>query len=175
MKKSFLFILGIVLCGQLATAQSISYGVKAGANFATLSGGINTGNITSYHAGAVLEVKLPFFGIQPELLYSSVGATVNGTDDIRLDYISVPVVLKFYVTKLSFEVGPQFSYLVNDNLNSTSGFEIKNSDIGVLGGLGLNIAGGVFAQARYVVGVSNNSNFGGARNNVFQLSMGYKF
>ena len=176
MKNSVVFLLAIALFSQVSKAQNIKFGFKGGANYSTFSvNGVDTNNLTSFHAGAILEIKTPIIGIQPEILYSSQGTNVSGGDNLKLDYISIPVVVKFYVTKLSFEVGPQFSYLINDNIQSGSGLEVKNSDIGVLGGVGLDIIGGIFAQARYVVGLSNNTNFDGGKNNVFQLSLGYKF
>jgi hypothetical protein len=176
MKKSLQFLFAVLLFGQVSVAQGINFGIKGGANYSTFSvNGVSSSNLTSFHAGAIMEIKTPIIGIQPEILYSSQGTKISGGDDLKLDYISIPIVLKYYITKLSFEVGPQFSYLVSDNLPSGSGLEIKNSDIGVLGGVGLNIFGGLFAQARYVVGVSKNTNFDGGRNNVFQLSVGYKF
>ena len=177
MKKSIKFILAFVLLGQFSNAQSIKFGVKGGANFSNVSiQGVNSGNLTSYHFGAILEIKTPFIGIQPEILYSSQGATVSGFSDVKLDYVAVPIVLKYYITKLSLEVGPQFSFLVNDNLVKTAGSaDVKKSDVGILGGVGLNLIGGLFTQARYVVGLTENSGAGLGKNNVFQLSVGYKF
>ncbi len=175
MKKSIQFLFAIFLTCQLANAQSIKLGVKAGANYSNLNSDFNESGLTSYHFGAVLEFKTPIIGIQPELIYSSQGAKVKGLNDVKLDYIAVPIVLKFYITKLSLEVGPQFSYLVNENLSSQTVTDINKTDIGVLGGVGLKLVGGLFTQARYVVGVTDNLNTGGGKNNVFQLSMGYNF
>jgi hypothetical protein len=175
MKKSIVLLFAISLFSQLSIAQKIKFGIKAGANYSTISDNPNSSNLTSFHAGAILELKTPIIGIQPEILYSSQGVRISGQEDLKLNYIAVPIVLKYYITKLSIEVGPQFSYLVSKSLPKASDTAIKNSDIGVLGGVGLNIVGGLFAQARYVVGLSNNTNSDGGKNNVFQLSMGYKF
>ena len=176
MKKSIQIFFVILLFSQFSNAQSIKFGVKAGANYANLSmlSGDSSG-LTSYHFGAVLEIKTPIIGIQPELIYSSQGTRVAGLNDIKLDYIAVPIVFKFYITKLSLEVGPQFSYLVSENLSTQTFTDIKRTDVGVLGGVGLTLVGGLFTQARYVFGVSDNLNTGGGRNNVFQLSVGYNF
>ena len=174
MKKSILSLFAVVLFSQFSVGQNIKFGFKGGANYSTFNvNGVDSSTLTSYHVGAILEFKTPIIGFQPELLYSSQGAVFAG-NDVKLNYISVPLVVKFYVTKLSFDLGPQFSYLVSDNIQNGSSFGVKNSDIGVLGGVSVDIIGGLFAQARYVVGLSNNSNFGGGKNNVFQLSVGYK-
>jgi len=174
MKKSIVFLFAIAVFSQFSMAQKIKFGIKAGANYSTITDNPESSNLTSFHAGAILELKTPIIGIQPEILYSSQGTKINGQEDLKLNYISVPIVLKYYITKLSFEVGPQFSYLISKSLPKDDK-SIKDSDIGVLGGVGLNIVGGLFAQARYVVGLSKNTNYDNGKNNVFQLSMAYKF
>lgn len=161
-----------------SNAQIVQFGVKGGVNFANFNGGvsgIDYSGRTGFHAGALAEVKiLPNFSIQPEALFSSQGADVDGVGDFNLDYISVPVMAKFYLItdRLSLEAGPQFSFLVNEAEES---FDNKSFDFGVAGGLGLNIAGGLFAQARYTIGVTEASKSAEVKNAVFQLSLGYMF
>jgi opacity protein-like surface antigen len=130
---------------------------------------------TGFHAGAVAEVKLfQNFSLQPELLYTSQGADVKGIGDFNLDYVSVPVLAKFYLIseKLSLEVGPQFSFLVDEAKES---FDNKSFDFAAAGGLGLNITDNFFAQARYTIGLSEVSKEAEVKNAVFQLSLGYFF
>lgn len=157
-------------------AQGIDFGVKAGANFSNLDGdGIDGDNLTSFHAGAVLEVNLfENFSLQPEVLYSSQGTKLED-EDIKLDYISVPVLAKFYLIsdKLSIEAGPQFSFLVNDDVPEV--FETKSFDFAAIGGLGLNITNNLFVQARYVVGLTDTTKEAEVTNKVIQLSVGWKF
>ena len=57
----------------------LKFGVKGGVNFANYTGGDISGvdfkTITSYHMGAVMELKVfENFAIQPELLYSTQGS-----------------------------------------------------------------------------------------------------
>src|SRR5690606_396714 len=109
-----LFITAILALSATFTTQAqslVNFGIKAGPNFASFNGGrdIDYSSRTSLHAGLVAEIKaFPNMSIQPELLYSSQGADVDGIGDFNLDYISVPVLAKFYVIsdKLSFEAGP---------------------------------------------------------------------
>ena len=128
MKNSIkLLFLGLFMC-YFSNAQSIKFGIKAGANYSNLS--VQSGSsssLASYHFGAVLEFKTPIIGIQPELIYSSQGTKVSGLNDIKLDYIAVPIVFKFYFTKLSLEVGPQFSYLINENFSTQTLTDIKKN------------------------------------------------
>lgn len=176
MKKLFLMAILLVAGSTSMNAQGIDFGVKAGANFSNLDGdGIDGDNLTSFHAGAVLEVNLfENFSLQPEVLYSSQGTKLED-EDIKLDYISVPVLAKFYLIsdKLSIEAGPQFSFLVNDDVPEV--FETKSFDFAAIGGLGLNITNNLFVQARYVVGLTDTTKEAEVTNKVIQLSVGWKF
>ncbi len=162
-----------------ANAQSIHFGVKAGANFSDVDSDFSTSNLTSWHGGAFVEVGLfQNFAIQPEVLYSSQGAKVDGTDDIKLDYINVPVVAKFYLItdKLALEAGPQFGFLVNDNYsNVIDDYKAKNFDFAVLGGLSLNITQNIFVSGRYVVGLTDTTKDADVTNKTIQASVGYRF
>lgn len=180
--KKFLLLLAVVAGGFTMQAQGIDLGIKAGANFANFSGDIDSDGITSFHAGAVLELNLvPTFSIQAEGLFSSQGATYKDTaldiaKDIDLSYIAVPIMAKFYLLpdRLSLMAGPQFSFLVSD---ADDVIETKSFDLAASGGVELKIIAGLFAQARYNVGLNNVSDVEDVdiKNNVFQLSVGYMF
>lgn len=181
--KKILF-LAVALLGAVAMqAQGVNFGVKAGANFSNLTGDIDSEGITSFHAGAVLELNLvPTFSIQAEGLFSSQGGkakfeaegVVGVAEDINLDYISVPVMAKFYVlpNSLSVMAGPQFSFLVDE---AEEAWDTKSFDMAAAGGVELKIIAGLFAQARYTIGLTDVSDNIDAKNAVFQLSVGYFF
>ena len=178
MKKTIgLFIL--LMSVSTVNAQMLKFGLKAGANFSNLEGdNVDGSTYTSFHFGAVVELKLlENLSVQPELLYSSQGTKVNSDafDDINYNYITVPVLAKFYLTskKLSLEAGPQFSFLVNENVEDQ--FEGKTFDFGLAGGLGYNITDNVFVQARYIAGLTEASKNAEVTNRVIQLSLGYRF
>jgi len=180
MKKMF-FLLAVIAGSFTAGAQGIDLGIKAGANFSNFSGDLDTDGITSFHAGAVLELNLvPVFSIQGEALFSSQGAeyenAFGAAEDINLDYISIPVLAKFYILpdRLSVMAGPQFSFLVDE---AEEAWDTKSFDMALSGGAELKIIAGLFAQARYNVGLSNVSDEDeiDIKNNVFQLSVGYMF
>jgi hypothetical protein len=179
MKKILLLLL---LCGFWSTQAQVRIGVKAGANFADLDGiTLDTEMRTGFHFGAVLEIKLPgSLALQPELMYSSQGAKVDSAafDDIQYDYLTVPVMLKYYLIKdiIDIEIGPQFSFLVNDNVDfgDTSTF-----DFAAAGGVGVDLGEHIFLQGRYVLGLTSASTDAllnaDTKNKVIQLSLGYKF
>lgn len=183
--KKIIFLFAALVGGFAVQAQGINFGVKAGANFANFSGDIDSDGITNFHAGAVVELNIvPTFSVQAEGLFSSQGGkstyddggAVAVAEDINLDYIAVPVLAKFYVLpgSLSVTAGPQFSFLVSD---AEDILETKKFDLAMSAGLELKIIAGLFAQARYNLGVSNVSDEDeiDIKNNVFQLSVGYFF
>ena len=79
MKKTFFLTITLLFLAANTQAQLLQIGAKAGLNYANFSGTeIQTDAITSYHAGLIAEIKLlDKFAIQPELLYTTQGATYN--------------------------------------------------------------------------------------------------
>ena len=169
-----------MLAGCMAVqAQDINFGIKAGANFANINGDIDTDGITNFHAGAVLELNLvPTFSVQGEALYSSQGSkyrdAFGAAQNLNLDYISVPVMAKYYVLpeRLSVMAGPQFSFLVSE---AEEALEANSFDMAAVGGVELKIIAGLFAQGRYTIGINDVYDTGKSKNAVFQLSLGYMF
>ena len=136
MKKILLAVVLFIAASTASQAQLVKFGIKAGVNFANQTGDaslegveFDKEGITSYHAGVVAEIKLlDKFAIQPELLYSSVGANYkNAGEEFRneLGYISIPVMAKFYLTdSFSLEVGPQASFLLSEK----NDFGVENGE-----------------------------------------------
>ncbi|WP_026727605.1 porin family protein [Flavobacterium denitrificans] len=185
MKKLLLAAVLFLATSTAIHAQLLKIGVKAGVNFASQTGdfpeSIDKEGITSYHAGLVAEVKLlEKFSIQPELLYSTTGASYKFDDvseDIKneLGYISIPVMAKFYLNKtFSLEVGPQASFLVSQR----NDFDIEDAEtfeFGVNAGLGVKLTENIFLQGRYGLGLTEASKNADIKNSVFQISAGFMF
>lgn len=176
--KSKIFLLLILMASfNLAQAQ-LRIGIKAGANFANLEGvSLDTKMRTGFHFGALAELKLPgSFALQPEVLYSSQGADIDeeAFQDIQYDYITVPVMLKYYLVKdlFNIELGPQFAFLVNDNVDIE---DSSTFDFAAVGGVGVDLGKSFFVQGRYVLGLTDASADADVTNRVIQLSLGYKF
>lgn len=174
-------LIAIALFSGLYCAQAqLRIGIKAGPNFSDIDGNIapDTKMRTSFHFGAIAELKLPgSFALQPELLYSSQGAEVNDDafKDITYDYITVPVMLKYYMVSdlINIELGPQFSFLINDDDFDPD--DASTFDFAALGGVGIDLGQHFFVQGRYVLGLTDASTNADIKNRVIQLSLGYKF
>jgi len=187
MKKILLAAVMFLATSAAVNAQLLKLGVKAGVNFASQTGdafdlpGINKDGITSYHVGALAEIKLlEKFAIQPELLYSTQGATYKFADaqedfKNKLAYLSVPVMAKIYMTKsLSLEVGPQASFLLSQK-NDVRFDDANTFDFALNAGLGLKITESIFVQGRYSLGLTDASSNADIKNSVVQLSAGFMF
>ncbi|WP_420577770.1 porin family protein [Ekhidna sp.] len=173
MKKTLL-TLSLVLISAIAFSQaSVSLGLKAGANFANTNID-GAESITSYHGGAYGMFKFTKIGIQPEILFSK-----QGSDGVDLNYVNVPVMLKFYLAAgLNLQAGPQFGILLNaeDDAGNDLKDTLKGSDLSAAIGAGWDAPFGLNFTARYVLGLSDiNDESGGTdvKNRMFQLSVGY--
>ncbi len=176
--------------------KSISFGVKGGVSLATIvsnNDDYETPNArTSFFAGVTAEFPITDkFSIQPEVLYSQQGAEIKNDGllgdnriEYQIDYINVPVLAKIYLVEgLSVEVGPQFSFKVNEeidgNVDSNSGDtpldRVENFDFGVAAGLTFQTKMGIFATGRYARGFTDVIENVDLQNSVFQIGLGYKF
>lgn len=202
--RNLILASALMLCMCFAVnAQDISFGAKAGVNFASI-GGDDTEDVdsrTGFHVGVLAEFMLTEqFGIQPELLYSMQGAKgeysesgIRLKEELKLDYLNLPILAKYKVTPgFSLHLGPQVGFLLSaedeiefsmDGETVTETEDIKDFvssvDFGLTGGLGYELDMGVFFNARYYLGLSNINEEGDSdysqQNNVIQLSVGYMF
>jgi hypothetical protein len=176
MKKLILVVSLLFLGTSVTKAQDLKFGAKIGTNFSNLQGNeIDGDNLTSFHVGALIEINIvENFSVQPELMYSSQGTNFQN-ENYKLDYVSLPVLAKFYLIseKLSLEAGPQFSFLINEDVPEA--FRTKSFDFAAVGGLGYNLTSYLFVQARYVVGLSDTSKDASITNRIIQLSAGFRF
>jgi len=174
MKKLVLSVLILVAAATASQAQGIRLGVKAGANLNKISGqSFNDGFDLAYHAGIFIEADInKKWGIQPELLWNestskpsnfktvystSASSTLNTSQNIKLDYLSIPVLLRYNVGGiLSLNAGPQFSILVNQDKtllqNGQSAF--KNGDLAMVLGGQINLKV-LRIYGRYNIGLNN--------------------
>lgn len=189
--KKLMFFAAIAVFGlSNLSSQEVTFGVKAGVNFASLSGDDSDGldSKTSFHIGGVAVIGISEkFAVQPELVYSAQGAkeSFEGIDiDYNIDYINLPVLAKFYVAEgFSIEAGPQVGFLMSAKVEAEGESvdlkdDLKGIDFSGAIGVGYKMDSGLNFAARYNLGLANIADFDGEgdlKNNVIQISIGYNF
>ncbi|WP_106599822.1 porin family protein [Dyadobacter jiangsuensis] len=158
----------LILCAMTITsfAQTFGFGPKAGVNLSNYQGGnIQTEAKAGYHFGGMLNFGFGnVFSIQPEVLFSTLGAKVESSGseaDFKINYLTVPVMLKFR-TRSGFylEAGPQAGFRLSESVpDQTIDHFAKNLDISLGGGLGYQTNIGLGIGVRYVAGLSKVGDF----------------
>jgi hypothetical protein len=185
-----------------SSGSDISFGVKAGANFAALSGNSDSGQlvIIGLNIGAVVNIGISEkFSIQPEVVYSAQGTSewgfLSSNTYLELGYINIPVMAGYEVLKgLTIQAGPQVGFNLSAKYQNNSDYDVKDIiepiDFGVAFGAQYELHFGMFFQARYALGLNNiysitdktNLPMGftdqldvDSKNMVLSLSVGYFF
>ncbi len=192
----------LVLCAAifLATAvsvcaQRLDFGGKVGANLTKIDGvKFSDGYKLNYQLGFFAEIDFnKNWGIQPEVLFSQNSSTVDSgfratyenlpgqlfKRNVKLNYLNIPVLLRINAGKLlTFNVGPQFSVLVNDNENLLSNGKaaFKSGDFAAVVGAQINISK-LRIYGRYNIGLADISDIDNQnkwKNQQLQLGVGFK-
>ena len=168
--KNFILIVLTAFLTTSVISQEIDLGLKAGANFASITDASGLSNRTGFLIGVFAGVKFSDkLGIQGDLLYSQQGAN-SDPKDIDLNYINVPIVLKYYLVQgFNLQAGPQFGFIVDDNIEAES-FDLA----GVLG-LGYDFPFGIRIEGRHNFGLTDVFNSIKGKNSVTSIAIGYSF
>jgi hypothetical protein len=195
--KKLTVIAALMIVSVAAFSQmQLAVGIKAGPNFANIntdaSAGENYKNRTGFHGGAFALFKFTKIGIQPEILFSQQGTTVEiSSQDLKqnISYMNIPVMLKLYtVAGINLQAGPQFGFVtkaegefidLQTGRKSTEDIknELKGSDLSLALGAGWDLPFGLTIDARYNLGLSkinDSPQSEDAKNQVFQVSVGFK-
>lgn len=171
---------------EAVNAKDVKIGVKLGMNIASVNGS-NANNLdsrTGFVFGVTAEIAFTEkFSIQPELLYSAQGAQQGNDYRYDLNYVSLPIMAKYYIAKgFTVEAGPQFSFLVKDELVPISTYNgnivntvAENFDLALNLGLGYQFKSGIFFQTRYNLGLIAVTENPDIKNGVFQMTLGFQF
>lgn len=188
MKK--LLIIPLIVISSGLFAQTFQVGLKGGINVSNFTGttfdNVDNKALLGFHGGGFLSLLFgDHVALQPEALFSTQGtrvSTVNGNENWRVNYLNVPVNLKFrFNGGFYLEAGPQVGFKLSENVpnQSTRNFA-KNLDFSMNAGLGFHGKSGLGVGGRYVVGLSKVGNldegdFGDPnfRNGVAQLFVFY--
>lgn len=172
-----LLVVVLIVVGFTANAQ-FKFGLGGGLNMSNLGGSdiSDKDRRLGFNGGFMMEVKLPIkLGFEADVLFSTKGAKMAGSDGIKLSYIDMPVVMKIYMAKvISFQLGAQYSMLLSAK---SSGFdvkdELKTSDLSAVLGLGVDVLK-LHVSARYNYGLTSIDDAGAdIKNNMLTFSVGY--
>lgn len=151
--KAFPFVVALLFISSSLFSQSVSFGIKGGANLGKISGESFKDEFTlAYHAGAFLTISGKKWGIQPEVLFSQVNAdTTNNFNQItqfkniaqiQLKALTIPILINYNLNKfITVQAGPQFGIILDQNKNLVQNGKdaFKSGDFSVAAGLQLNL------------------------------------
>nr|WP_229684224.1 porin family protein [Flavobacterium limi] len=212
MQSNFLYALSLfmmtsfgIVSAQSSTVVGPEFGIKGGVNMSNLysdSDDIDDENaLWGFNAGvfAAFPIADNVF-IQPEILYTTKGAEldynfagVEGTNKFRLNYIEVPLLVRFNLTEnFNIHVGGYASYLVNAKLSGEGDVEFDDEldaddferfDAGLSAGVGVDF-NPISIGLRYNYGLTTigkerdfagtNYTFPDAKNSNLSLYLAYK-
>jgi len=196
MNKVLIFLIGCFFTSSIIAQSKVRPGVKMGLNIATISNTTYDTRVGPY-LGVYADIRFSdFYAMQPEIMYSNQGgkSTVSGVKDLSVDYISIGLANKFYVTPnqgLHLIIGPSFDIDFENNfitlVNGNSESEVMPFDLSIFGGIGYEFDFGLTLEARYKQGLLDIEWFdfnvdnriyegdGNTLNVVFQIGAAYKF
>ncbi len=173
-QKLILLAAGIGLSSSVLMAQALKLGIKGGASMNKITGKSFKEQFTfGYQLGGFAEIRLsPKLAIQPEVLFGQVNVDTsssfssiyafNNISKVKLQYISIPLLLNYKVNNLiTLQAGPQFGIVKdrNQSLLKNGADAFKKGDFSMLGGVQLKILN-FRVYGRYAVGLSNLDNIG---------------
>ena len=173
----FTFLI-IFLSTHRTIAQDWGFGIKGGINFSNINvdGGSDPDGKVGVHLGVFgntpINVDENLF-VQPELLFS-----LLGVEDLNLTYITLPVVIKYYIVEqFSIHGGLQLGVLVAGE-DDADDF-LTTIDLGVPLGAEFDVNENFGLGLRYVIGATDINDIDGDEddyyNRVFQLFASYRF
>jgi hypothetical protein len=193
MKIKFFFSVVFVVVFSTGYSQSFHIGIKVGADLDKLQGQ-SFSNMYSlgYQAGVFAEIGLDKkWGIQPEVIFtqsnpdtatkfSEIYKATPNFSQIKLNYLAIPVLLKYKLSKMiALEAGPQFGLLMNNTENVSQNVKdaFKQGDMAIVGGVQLKILS-FRVYGRYAVGLNNLNNIDNQykwTSQSIQIGVGYAF
>lgn len=164
MKRTIITCLAALLLGVSANAQDVwcHFGLQGGISLNKFTTEINR-NMTGWHAGASLLIKMPaFFALQPavqfEQSYSNMLDNTGGTGVLKVNTINVPIAVQWGpdlgFCRVFVEAVPFFDF----NLSGTMG-DTKVNDYINLFQFGAGVGAGIDIW-RFQLSARYNWNFG---------------
>lgn len=184
MKKiiCLIFVVWMAVWAMPAQAQ-LKFGIKGGVNvssvhFSNFTRNFSSENVTGFHIGPMLEATMPVLGVGVDaaILYSQKGVGV-GSEEIRTDYIDVPVNLKWKfglpILKGYLSAGPYVGFRVGgDKFWEIPGaigeqWKTETFSAGLNFGVGVELIRHLQVGFNYGLGLTDNYRME-TRNNTFK-------
>lgn len=177
-------------------AQTLSIGPIAGVNYSKISNITNAEYQTGLAVGAFANYSInEKFGLGIKAMFSQLGTGYeNSEGKTRLNYIQVPLTAVYYFGSVGNKIrpkvflGPYAGFLLsakdgdgNDIINANGTDVFKKLDVGVLGGLGINLIVSdrtwLNVDLGYATSMVNLTDNGleNYKNNALQLGVGLSF
>ena len=175
----------------------VSLGVTAGGNYSMMSNydpvDLGSRSGIGFQGGAVVNIHFGQrrgadagtgpFGLQVEALYAQHNIKTDLSDNIKLGYLEIPVLLKYYITpNVNIELGPTFCYILSKSPDVLKGSsttiaigELKGGDVKGTVGISYQTKSGFYASARYNLGFSDLAGNFPCKVSAVSLSVGYLF
>jgi Outer membrane protein beta-barrel domain len=161
MKKIILSV--AIIAATFGANAQVGYGAKLGLNIANLTGEDVEGvkSKIGFNLGGFVNIPVATsIALQPELLFSTEGAKIDGGGSINLNYVNVPVMLQYKSSGFYGELGPQIGLLVSAKAKEDGDSEdikefFKSSSFALNFGAGYQLPSGIGFGARYSLGLSN--------------------
>jgi len=189
--KKLLISAALLIALSINAKAQFSLGIKGGVDYSTIhSDNFNSSSVAGYQAGLFARIGGQVY-LQPEVYLSSSGGDFESNNNVysahvRFTNLNVPLLLglRFGPKNLNFRVmaGPVYTSVLNQNTTYSQNFnaayndfgQYKNSTLGIQAGAGIDL-GALTADFRYEGGLSDvNSNYG-QRQNLWELTVGFKF
>lgn len=175
MKKLLLASFAMFAIAVAVNAQGgFRLGIKGGLNLNQIQGvSFNDGFNYGYHLGGFAEIDFTKkIGIQPEVLWNQSNSQMSGqfatlypsitnpntlNQDVVLNYLSIPILLRYNLGSMfSIVAGPQFGILTNKNQNILQNGQkaFSDGDFSMVAGLQVNLKA-LRLYGRYNVGMKN--------------------
>jgi len=181
--KKLALVLTVFTASIFGVNAQVQFGVKAGANFSTITSAPGSKTLVSFNGGALVKIPLvDALSLQPEVVYSGQGAKYDG-GKTTLGYINIPVLAKYSLpVGVFFETGPQLGFLLSakDKVDGQDAVDIKSglksTDLAWAFGAGYVIPDvNLGVDVRYNLGLTKLADGSSSKNGVFQVGVFYLF
>lgn len=166
-----LIVLAVMALVAVPVQSQVRFGVKGGLNISSVHFNreiVNDDNVTGFNIGPMIEGTLPLIGVgfDAAILYSQKGLGLKGHDDVKNDYIDVPVnlkwkfglpILKGYLTAgpyVGFRVGGEKFWDIPNEVGDQ--LQAKSFNAGLNFGAGVEVIKHLQVGFNYALGLTND-------------------